>query len=93
MARAVSGYMLDYFEFEGGFAMARTKAPSSTWDKSLYESRIRTENSVTVVGVKRAGRGAEEIELEHWRTKGEFWKARSLSYQSSLLQPRAPSNG
>ena len=54
VARAVSGYMLDYFEFEGGFAMARTKAPSSTWDKSLYESRIRTENSVTVVGVKRA---------------------------------------
>ena len=41
-------------DFEGGFAMARTKAPSSTWDKSLYESRIRTENSVTVVGVKRA---------------------------------------
>lgn len=53
VARAISGYMIDYFEFEDGFAMARTAAPPITWDKALRESLIRTENNITVVGVKR----------------------------------------
>ncbi len=54
VAHAVSGHMIDYFEFEDGFAMARTKAPRMTWGKPLRESAIRTHNTVTVVGVKRA---------------------------------------
>lgn len=54
VAHAVSGYMIDYFEFEDGFAMARTRAPRITWDKPLRESVVRTVNNVTVVGVKRS---------------------------------------
>lgn len=54
VAHAVSGYMIDYFEFEDGFAIARTRAPRETWDKSLRESLVRTQDKVTVVGVKRA---------------------------------------
>lgn len=54
VAHAVSGFMIDYFEFEDGFAMARTKAPRLTWDKPLRESMVRTHNNITVVGVKRA---------------------------------------
>jgi len=53
VAHAVSGYMIDFFEFEDGFAMARTRSPSMTWDKPLRDSLVRTENDVTVVGVKR----------------------------------------
>jgi len=53
VAHAVSGYMIDYFEFEDGFAIARTRAPRLTWDKPLRESLVRTQNLVTVVGVKR----------------------------------------
>ncbi len=55
VAHAVTGFMIDYFEFEDGFAMARTKAPRMTWDKTLRESMVRTKNTITVVGVKRAG--------------------------------------
>ena len=54
MAHAVSGFMIDYFEFEDGFAMARTTAPRMTWEKTLRESMVRTHNNITVVGVKRA---------------------------------------
>ncbi|MFZ1411302.1 MAG: TrkA family potassium uptake protein [Micropruina sp.] len=55
VAHAVSGFMIDYFEFEDGFAMARTRAPRMTWDKPLRDSLVRTQNKITVVGVKRAG--------------------------------------
>lgn len=55
VAHAVSGYMIDYFEFEDGFAIARTRAPRAVWSKPLRESLVRTRHNVTVVGVKRAG--------------------------------------
>lgn len=55
VAHAVSGFMIDYFEFEDGFAIARTRAPKMTWDKTLRESMVRTHNRVTVVGAKRPG--------------------------------------
>lgn len=53
VAHAVSGFMIDYFEFEDGFAIARTRAPRPTWHKTLRESMVRTHNRITVVGVKR----------------------------------------
>lgn len=53
VAHAVSGFMIDYFEFEDGFAIARTKAPRVIWNKSLRESLVRSLSHVTVVGVKR----------------------------------------
>lgn len=53
VAHAVSGFMIDYFEFEDGFAIARTRAPKLTWHKTLRESMVRTHNQITVVGVKR----------------------------------------
>ena len=54
VAHTVAGHMIDYFEFEDGFAMARTKAPAFTWNKTLRDSMVRTQNKITVVGVKRA---------------------------------------
>jgi len=55
VAHLVAGSMLDYIEFDDGFAIARTAAPDLTWDKTLEESTPRTDYGVTVVGVKRAG--------------------------------------
>ncbi len=34
VAHTVAGHMIDYFEFEDGFAMARTLAPSFAWGRS-----------------------------------------------------------
>jgi trk system potassium uptake protein len=55
VAHMVAGSMLDYLEFEDGFAIARTSAPRMTWDKALAESSPRTHYGVTIVGVKRVG--------------------------------------
>lgn len=55
VAHAIAGHMVDYFEFEDGFAMARTLAPEFTWGKPLSESVVRREHHVTVVGIKRRG--------------------------------------
>ena len=55
VAHAVSGYMIDYFEFEDGFGIARTRAPKAVCGRPLRDSLVRTRHNVTVVGVKRAG--------------------------------------
>ena len=55
IAHMVSGAMIDYIEFDDGFAIARTKAPAESYDRKLGESALRTKYGITVVGVKRPG--------------------------------------
>jgi trk system potassium uptake protein TrkA len=55
VAHMVSGAMIDYIEFDDGFAIARTKAPGESYDRTLGESALRTKYGITVVGVKRPG--------------------------------------
>lgn len=55
VAHSIAGHMLDFFEFEDGFAMARTVAPSVTWNRTLAASGVRTRYDITVVGLKRPG--------------------------------------
>lgn len=54
VAHMVTGKMIEFIEFEDGFAIAKTCAPSHAIGKSLAESALRTRHGVTVVGVKRA---------------------------------------
>lgn len=54
VAHLISGRMMDYIEFEDGFAIAKIHAPASTHDMTLVESGVREKFGVTVVGVKRA---------------------------------------
>ncbi|UYM04357.1 potassium channel family protein [Solicola gregarius] len=53
VAHMVSGQMIDYMEFDDGFAIARTRAPEEAYDKTLTESALRSRYGVTVVGIKR----------------------------------------
>jgi trk system potassium uptake protein TrkA len=53
VAHMVTGSMIDYIEFEDGFAIARTKAPLEAHGRTLGESKLRGKYGVTVVGVKR----------------------------------------
>jgi trk system potassium uptake protein TrkA len=55
VAHMVTGKMIDYLEFEDGFAIARTKAPREAAGKTLAECALRSKYGVTVVGVKRPG--------------------------------------
>ena len=55
VAHMLTGGMMDYIEFDDDFSIARTLAPSFTWDKTLAESAPRSKHGVTIVGVKRTG--------------------------------------
>ncbi len=55
IAHLLTGSMIDYIEFDDAYSIARTRAPSMTWDKTLADSAPRSHYGVTVVGVKRAG--------------------------------------
>ncbi|SOZ39825.1 potassium channel family protein [Cupriavidus neocaledonicus] len=54
VAHLITGRMIDFIEFDDGFAIAKIHAPPSTHGKSLMESRVREQSGVTVVGIKRA---------------------------------------
>ncbi|ALA18978.1 MULTISPECIES: TrkA family potassium uptake protein [unclassified Chelatococcus] len=53
VAHLVTGKMIDFIEFDDGFAIAKTKAPREAVGKTLAEAAIRSKYGVTIVGVKR----------------------------------------
>jgi trk system potassium uptake protein TrkA len=55
VAHLITSRMLDYIEFDDGFAIAKVRAPAEAVGKTLAEAALRTRFGVTVVGVKRAG--------------------------------------
>ncbi|MDP3890226.1 TrkA family potassium uptake protein [Nocardioides sp.] len=55
VAHLVRGRLLDYIEFDDGYAMAKTTVPSCLWERTLAQSEARRLYGVTVVGVKRIG--------------------------------------
>jgi trk system potassium uptake protein len=54
VAHLISGRMIDYIEFDDGFAIAKIQAPPSTMDARWPSRGVREKFGVTVVGVKRA---------------------------------------
>ncbi|MFM7025115.1 MAG: potassium channel family protein [Limnohabitans sp.] len=54
VAHLITGRMIDYIEFDDGFAIAKIRSPQPAHNKVLAESLIRERFGVTVVGVKRA---------------------------------------
>ena len=55
VAHLVRGRMLDYIEFDDGYAIVKTRPPGSLLGLSLGESRPRSKHGITIVGVKRTG--------------------------------------
>jgi trk system potassium uptake protein TrkA len=54
VAHLVRGRMLDYIEFDDGYAIVKTRPPRSLHGRPLGESRPRSKYGITIVGVKRA---------------------------------------
>ncbi|SFD71793.1 trk system potassium uptake protein TrkA [Massilia yuzhufengensis] len=54
VAHLITGRMMDFIEFEDGFAIAKIHAPAGTHDLTLAEAHVRSRFGVTIVGVKRA---------------------------------------
>ncbi len=53
VAHLVTGRMIDFIEFDDGFAIAKTRAPREAVGRTLGECGLRSRYGVTVVGVKR----------------------------------------
>lgn len=53
VAHLVTGKMIDFIEFEDGFAIAKTRTPREAQGRTLAESGVRTKHGVTIVGIKR----------------------------------------
>ncbi len=55
VAHLITGRMLDFIEFDDGYAIAKVRAPGEAIGRTLAESALRTKYGVTVVGVKMTG--------------------------------------
>jgi len=53
VAHLVTGKMIDFIEFDDGFAIVKTRAPREAFGKTLADCALRSRYGVTVVGVKR----------------------------------------
>lgn len=53
VAHLVTGRMIDFIEFDDGFAIAKTAAPREAWQMTLSESNLRQKYGITIVGLKR----------------------------------------
>jgi len=53
VAHLVTGRMIDFIEFDDGFAIAKTSAPREALGKTLSESALRSKHGITVIGLKR----------------------------------------
>ncbi len=56
VAHLVTGKMIDFIEFDDGFAIVKTRAPEEAVNQTLTESALRARYGITVVGVKSPGR-------------------------------------
>lgn len=55
VAHLITGQMLDFIEFDDGYAIAKVRAPEETIGRTLADSALRTKYGITVVGVKMTG--------------------------------------
>jgi trk system potassium uptake protein TrkA len=52
VAHLVTGKLMDYIEFDDGFAIVKMRPPREIQGFTLAESKLRTKYGVTVVGIK-----------------------------------------
>ena len=55
VAHLITGRMLDYIEFDDGFAIAKVRAPRGSVGRTLADIGLRSKWGVTVVGTKLPG--------------------------------------
>jgi len=55
VAHLITGKMMDYIEFDDGFAIAKVRAPREAQGRTLADIGLRSQWGVTVVGTKLPG--------------------------------------
>lgn len=56
VAHLVTGKMIDFIEFDDGFAIVKTRPPREAINRTLGESALRSRYKITVVGTKQPGK-------------------------------------
>ena len=56
VAHLVTGRLMDYIEFDDGFAIGKLLPPKETQGFTLEESKVREKYGITVVGIKSPGK-------------------------------------
>jgi len=56
VAHLVRGKMLDYIEFDDGYAIVKTTPPRSILGRSIADVGVRSRYGVTIVGIKPPGK-------------------------------------
>jgi len=72
VAHLLSGRLIDFIEFDDGFAIVKLRAPREAWDRRLGESRLRTRYGVTIVGVKRPNEDFTYAQADTVVNKGDL---------------------
>lgn len=72
VAHLVTGRMIDFIEFDDGFAIAKTAAPREAWDKTLSESNLRQKYGITIVGLKRLRADFTHAQADTLVTSGDI---------------------
>lgn len=55
VAHLLASQMLDFIEFDDGYAIAKVQAPTEAIGRTLADSALRSKYGITVVGVKMTG--------------------------------------
>lgn len=55
VAHLLASQMLDFIEFDDGYAIAKVQAPTEAIGRTLGDSKLRSKYGITVVGVKMTG--------------------------------------
>lgn len=72
VAHLVRGRMIDYIEFDDGYALVKTRPPKSIHGIRLGDTHIRSQYGVTIVGVKRSGQDFTYATMETVVDEGDL---------------------
>jgi len=71
VAHLVTGRMIEYIEFDDGYAIVKARAPRALHGRTLGESRPRSSYGVTIVGVKTRGQDFTYAQADTFVTTGD----------------------
>ena len=83
VAHLITSRMLDFIEFDDGFAIAKVRAPSEAVGRTLADAALRTHYGITVVGVKMPG---EDFVYARPETIVEFDAMLIVAGQTDLVE-------
>ena len=87
VAHLVRGRMIDYIEFDDGYAIVKTTPPRGILGKTLADAGVRARYGVTIVGIKSHGQDFSYATPTSVVNDGDLVHIRCSMSQRKLLLP------